>query len=367
MDAPESLKLVFSEVLGRRIRMEPPPTLGRSTIHFVRRALMTGDLPAAGDLIKYMGLEHTTVLRIYELWNRELVHYLEDRCSLGLEDIWKDTLVAWIKVSTGAGNGDLHFATDGRKAALRLRVSPFIVFRVVQNPRSIRFDFGQHRAFRRMLSALSSKDAEMTLKILDGYIWRARLAHDVASDWTWALLTRIAVRLGEKSLENAFRRSLGSWFLKRYEKLASMSVEEYLALTVEGMRGHFTGPGRLGDVTVSDEGDRYVLSFDPCGSGGRMRRGDSLVNSPPRSDPPYKFGFTEKAWPWSWQKRGVCYYCAHCSMVNEILAIELAGYPMRITEYPEEATNPCKWIVYKDAKDIPATAFARVGKYRSAG
>jgi hypothetical protein len=159
----------------------------------------------------------------------------------------------------------------------------------------LRFDFNQARLARRLRRLVADGGKEKIEELLVAYLRRARLAHDVASDWAWAMLTRVAEAAGEERLEGAFRETQARWLKRRYGRLRAMTTEEYLALTVEGMRGHFSGPGRLGDLVVVDEGDRYVLSFDPCGTGGRMRRGDELTGSPPRSGPPYGFGFTRKA------------------------------------------------------------------------
>src|SRR5437868_4379560 len=102
-------------------------------------------------------------------------------------------------------------------------------------------------------------------------------------------------------------------------------------------------PGELGRSTlleISDaidrgdaEGNRVVVAFDPCGSGGRARRGDPARGVPPATERP-EFGFSEGAHDWTWRREGVCLYCSHCALVNEILPIERLGFPMRVTEYP---------------------------------
>ena len=74
------------------------------------------------------------------------------------------------------------------------------------------------------------------------------------------------------------------------------------------------------------------------------------------------FGSASAAHDWTWQKEGVCLYCAHCSFANEILAIERQGTPMRVTEYPERPGDKCTWTIYKRPADVPARAYHRVGK-----
>ena len=67
--------------------------------------------------------------------------------------------------------------------------------------------------------------------------------------------------------------------------------------------------------------------MDPCGSGGRMRRGDAIDGTPSRFGPPSGFGVTSKAYPWSWGKEGVPYDCLHCANM-EILSIEWGDAPL---------------------------------------
>ncbi len=58
----------------------------------------------------------------------------------------------------------------------------------------------------------------------------------------------------------------------------------------------------------------------------------------------------------------MCLYCSHCSLINETLPIERLGFPMRVTEYPKDPGDKCRWILYRDPKEIPAEAYERVGK-----
>jgi hypothetical protein len=132
----------------------------------------------------------------------------------------------------------------------------------------------------------------------------------------------------------------------------------------EFARFHRSGPGEVGNVEIAEEEDRYVFSTDPCGSGGRMRRVGEIDGSPPRTNQPYNLGVTTKAYPWSWGKAGVPYYCVHCCVWSEIITIENKGYSIRITEYNEDPQGPCKRYFYKKPELIPEEYFTRVGKIK---
>ena len=68
---------------------------------------------------------------------------------------------------------------------------------------------------------------------------------------------------------------------------------------------------------------------------------------------------------WAWNAAGVCAYCVHCCLLNEVVPIERLGYPTRVIEPPlwpaarENAT--CTWWVYDDPSLIPDWVYERVG------
>jgi hypothetical protein len=186
--------------------------------------------------------------------------------------------------------------------------------------------------------------------------------HDLFCDWLWDLFTQIAERHGEEELHQMLRATQGGWMMRRtWKGFLNMSVEERVYLTAEIMRAHHCGPDQQGDVEITDEGDRYALKMDPCGSGGRMRRGDPVDGTPSRLGPPYNFGCTKQAHDWSWGKKDVPYYCVHCVM-NEVLPMEWGGHPLWVTGFDHDAEKPCYWYFYKKAEDIPEEFYTRVGR-----
>ncbi len=70
------------------------------------------------------------------------------------------------------------------------------------------------------------------------------------------------------------------------------TVDRNLYLVLEAMRAHMCGPERDGSLGYEEYDDRYVVSFDPCGSGGRSMRGDEVEGTGSRVLAPYEFGVT---------------------------------------------------------------------------
>jgi hypothetical protein len=185
--------------------------------------------------------------------------------------------------------------------------------------------------------------------------------HDLFCDWVWNLLTYIADRHGEEEVYQALRASQGGWMMRRtWRGFLGLSVKERVDLTAEVMRAHRCGPAQDGELSVVEDEEKFSIVMDPCGSGGRMRRGDPVDGTPSRLGPPYDFGVTKTAHPWSFGRKEVPYYCVHCAL-NEKLPMEWGGHPLWVTDYDPDPSRPCAWVFYKRAEDIPERYYARAG------
>lgn len=185
--------------------------------------------------------------------------------------------------------------------------------------------------------------------------------HDLFCDWIWDILTKTADRDGEESVYELCRATQETWMLRRtWKALSKMSAEERVYVNAEIMRSHRCGPKQDGEIEIIEETDRISIKMDPCGSGGRMRRGDPVDGTPSRLGAPYFFGATRQAHPWSWGLKNVPYYCIHCA-VNEILPIEWGGYPLWVTGFDDDASKPCYWHFYRKPELVPEKYFSRLG------
>ncbi len=160
-------------------------------------------------------------------------------------------------------------------------------------------------------------------------------------------LNYLVDKQGEQEVEK-FWRALGKNLPLRRELTPEMVLES-VKVDAEVQRSHLCGPSGLGDLTVVEEKDRYVVTADPCGTGGRARK-DRLAN------------VTKKAYPWSWGKAGVPYHCCHCSVWWEMMAIEDRGFPLKIHENVDNLDGPCIHLYYKSPELIPDKYFERLGK-----
>lgn len=187
--------------------------------------------------------------------------------------------------------------------------------------------------------AIKETKAKEALDLLE-YCQEENLRNnDSLTSFTDMLLTYIA-GFGEEEVLKILRQRYHPFTIKFLS--AVHNVEETLQMCTEGQRSHH------GEFTITEEPDRYVARYDPCGTGGRLRRTRPV-------------GTTKKAYPWSWGRVGVPYYCCHCCLIWEILATEIRGYPIRITLSGEKPEDPCIHLFYKKPELIPEEYFTRVG------
>jgi hypothetical protein len=143
---------------------------------------------------------------------------------------------------------------------------------------------------------------------------------------------------------------------KRYDPAQrpwAESFEEVVEIAISGMHGHMCGPKFDGEIGVVEDEDKVELRFSPCGSGGRIRDED-------------RFGVTAGEYDWGWSKQGVCYYCVHCCVLQQLTPIDNFGTPVRVIEPPTEPGDSCSWTVYRSLDRVPDSAYEAVGRPRPA-
>lgn len=367
--------LAFSGFLRRMVRVDPPASQGIATIRLVWDAIDGGRTAEATDLMAYLIQEQRVGHEIFARWTERMAQYLMTHGAATLGDVHDRTMRPWLGTTItpyfhGVANRvpalDVE-AEDVRYAWPEVPVTALLRRRDDTYPLEVWAHATRYAPVHELDDAVRDAIAaggQAARRATDEVMTRNRLVHELYCDWCWALLTRIRDTVGEDRYGAAMRATMEDWIAVRYKDMLEMSAEEMLQLTVEGLRGEFFGQELLGDVEVTEEEDRYVLAFDPCGTGGRMRRGVSQFGTPPRTEAPYSFGVTREAHDWSWNERGVCLYCTHCADINELLPLDRVGRPMRVTEHPRDPGEKCRWYIYKRPELIPDRFYERVGRKR---
>ena len=176
------------------------------------------------------------------------------------------------------------------------------------------------------------------------------------------MLTWVQTQRRRAGVETDHARDAGLVGGERYANYLDLSFEERVALTVEGMRGHLSGPGRLGNIEVTDEGDRVVVAFDPCGRVGARAAATRSGASRRRCERPESGSRTE-AHDWTWGERRCLPVLLALLADQRDAADRAAGLPDAGHGVPEDPADKCRWIALpRPARTIPAEAYERVGK-----
>ncbi|HVW16653.1 MAG TPA: hypothetical protein VHB30_00250 [Solirubrobacteraceae bacterium] len=339
--------LTWSEDLGKRVRPGDWADQCVSTVTKIEEAVADGRDEDAAQLVDYFMEEAKVCYRIYEVWMEGFVEWLGLQ---GVSAAERDAEVDRLK--------ELLAFPDGR----RFEPAP------------------AWEALGAAAGALASRlRAQLGADGLDDLREDWRRLHDRYVDLISGILAFVARRFGENALEPCYRHVLEPYIAERYmpydlrERSYESTLYRNLYTTFEAMRGHLCGPTRRGDMELVEDDDKWVVSFDPCGSGGRSSRGDPVEGTPPRPQAPYEFGVTTEAHDWAWNEKGVCHYCAHCCFALELLPAERWGHPVRVVDsplYPAETSGDepakCTWTIYKRLDAIPEEAYRRIGRTKPA-
>lgn len=210
------------------------------------------------------------------------------------------------------------------------------------------------RELARSLTRAAPPDPERVKQEIWRQLNRLETVHHNAYDLIALTLTVAAEKLGENVIEPLWRHMLAEAVAVAGE-MVDLPIEERIKRINRMFTGHFGGP-----ITVERDRDRFRVTHDPCGSGGRMRREGGFGGTT-------EFGKTTEAHPWSWGKAGVPYYCVHCCILWETDQIDNVGFPVRIHEGMDDPRSPISHLYYDDPGDIPEHFFRRVGGARPGG
>lgn len=336
----------FTQVLGRRARMGRWEDQKVSTYRRIIEALEQGAWDDAADLADYFVDEANVCFSLYRQWIRDLRGYLLSR-GLDADEV----------AAIDAGVVSKLRLPDGED------FDPFAHWDAVRA--------GQ----RELVKWAHREDADRARAALDAMKETWRQTHDRDVDHTYGLMSAVQEHFGADGIADMYQGLLVPLFAWRYNKFDidqhpwDEGLETLMLVACEAMRGHLVGPERTGDFELRELDDRYVLEFDPCGSGGRTLRGDDIEGTPARMEPPYDWGVAQEPASWNHYTPGVCLYCAHCVVLMEEIPMDRFGYPVRVVDPPvyggtEDDGSPqrCRWSMFKDPTQVPEEYYERVGR-----
>jgi len=209
-------------------------------------------------------------------------------------------------------------------------------------------------AWERAKRALADGDVDRATQLVDEGAARVRSLQVFSIEWITSLLSFIGRELGEDAVERALRE-FGEEFVHErrgdgWDELPAPARAKAIA------RAMVTNGGTC---EVDEDDEKIVLSFR-CGSGGRLiDEGRYDVDGGPHLTLHERSGRT-------FERDALPVYCAHCSVNNEIQAVEWGGTPTSIEFPPSAPGEPCVHHVYRDVDAVPDDAYVRIAVTRPA-
>lgn len=336
--------------LGRPFRVGPPEALAMSNANVVRNALKERQVADARQWVEYLRSGDMIMLKVYAEWSVTWHEFANQRFgAIGAKALQGRALEIWSALPrTERGRCEAKSTllslfselTDEADASQRIQL---LSEGICKFPQEV-----CHLAVK----SIEEGRWEEAEYAFEDYFKCVRKRHDLFAQYCWAFPTAIRRIHGQKIAEEALAGSFGAMSMQdaMWALFASLPPALRAAFLAEHLRFHFSGSDREGSVQIVEEPDRYRLIFDPCGSGGAMRR-ESLAND---------MDVFSTASPLTWGRTGeVPAYCAHCAF-NELTSVNRVGYPLWVTEFNPDAGKPCGWSVFKDPDKIPANYFSRL-------
>jgi hypothetical protein len=336
---PISAVVAYEPSLGRLARTGTWDELAKGTFRSAAEHAAAGEWAAAAALVEVSVAEADELRDVYERWPATTLDWIRDR---GVAPNVIDGALARLTALIGAP------AMSGIQAEWTLFTAAV--------------ERAAHACRTGQPSAVAAIDQARQQ-------WQG--VHDRAVDRVSGVIDIAVSAVGEDSLGDLWDFLMADWYdvhAGRYALAAQPwrdSAHQLLIAIVDGFHAHLTGTGRQGDIEIVEEPLRIGFRFAPCGSGGRSL--DSrITHNAPRAAAPFGFAVTTTPHDWAWNTVGICSYCVHCCLLNEVMPIDRLGYPTRVIDAPTwNAAQPvtsCTWWVYRDPADVPDRIYRRVGR-----
>jgi len=200
----------------------------------------------------------------------------------------------------------------------------------------------------RLRGAIAAGDKDKAMKLTDETYDNVMHLRGILMDFIDATMSALAEKAGEEAVYEVTRQICQKTLMPVFgEKFPKLDTEGRLKDRV------FAWAVRHGiNVDIEEDEEKFVFRI-PCDTGGHLT---AKAES----------GRTRQAYPWSCGESGIVYYCLHCPVAAEVMAIEQHGYPFWITFPPKKAGEKCVQYHYKDVHKTPEEFYRRVGKKKAA-
>lgn len=301
--------LRHNDKVGRLIRLDSPATQGVATQWFALSAFEDAEWELAWEYCVYERADYR-------------------RLAATVLGGWLEDLVAYVVAADWSGPRAADLVRS-----MRTQMGPRLEFLADQALEDLRLAIGDRN--RRFFESGQRQLREAHIA-----------SNDLAVRMIQDLMTAVGEQEGDDAVLTVLDVSYQNIWKRRYAKWFELDAHERLALSSEGMRAHYSGPGRRGDFTVVERETDYLMVFDPCGTGQVMRRANDDRGAPSYL-PVIAVGSTRTPAAWNQHTIGMPYYCAHCPALLEHFPLRDLTMMLRPVQFKLDPFQPCEWSIPK--------------------
>lgn len=330
----------------------PMSEWGRRLSDTLREALRQGDLARAATLVEDGDGMARSLAKEYNMMYRGLgitIRVMLNSLS-GLAREWRveEALVQHCRAFVLDLNHLMGAAWQGEAQAVPDAMSVADATALVATTLAageVAFDRAHADNASSTLNAIRRNDATAALAFIDVkehalYLpLHDRLVRFMADSMAFALIHGKEDGLMRFQLETAEGQKSG------FDKWETMSAAEFAQVSAFLLKLH------MGEVTVSEDAQRYTLEQKLCGSGGRLRTMGAYEG-------PNALPFVERRGPLTFGQPRLPVYCSHCPVWNGIATLKWYGRVHWLFENASRPDGSCTAHIYKRREDQPEALVA---------
>lgn len=206
----------------------------------------------------------------------------------------------------------------------------------------------QERLAAEVVAALEGGDAAAARHVLDlkeHDRWvplHDRMIRFMAELFAWVL------RHGGSRTLLWFHRATAEAQRPGFERWERLAAADFARATAFLLKQH------MGELTVTEDGEKFTVEQVLCGSGGRLRVSGAYEG-------PAALPFVEEPGPLTLGEPRMPVYCTHCPVWNGLAPLEWFGRPHWVFDRPARPDGSCTLHIYKRRDGAPRAYAQRLG------
>jgi len=325
---------------------------GRRLSDTLREVLNKGDLERAAEIVERGDGMAKSLAKEYSMMYRGLgitIRVMLDSLS-GLARDWQaeDALVAHCRLFALDLNHLMAAAWQGAPQAVPAEMSgaeAITLVAAVLAAGETDFDRAHGDNARSTLAAIRRGDVTAALALVD--VKEHALYLPVHDRFVRFMADSMAFALKHGRDEGLMRFQMATAEGQKagFDKWEQMPAAEFAQVSAFLLKLH------MGEVTVTEDAQRFTLHQKLCGSGGRLQTMGAYEGAD-------ALPFVEKQGPLTFGLPRLPVYCSHCPVWNGVATLKWYGRVHWLFENPAREDGGCTAHIYKRTKDQPAALVA---------